>query len=66
MFRMIAALGAAPALSVLDEADQREFWNEWNAKYRRIEKNASLDHATLKRRDTILRRIHACDPARAS
>jgi 2-polyprenyl-3-methyl-5-hydroxy-6-metoxy-1,4-benzoquinol methylase len=54
VFKFVAAFGAALALTVPDEAEQQQFWNEWNTKYRRAEKVAALDYATLRRRDTVL------------
>jgi 2-polyprenyl-3-methyl-5-hydroxy-6-metoxy-1,4-benzoquinol methylase len=40
-------------LSIPDEASQQRFWNEWNSKYRGVEKVAHLDIATTRRRDTV-------------
>ena len=41
-------------MSVPDEAEQQKFWNEWNSKYRGVEKVAHLDTPTLRRRDVVL------------
>jgi 2-polyprenyl-3-methyl-5-hydroxy-6-metoxy-1,4-benzoquinol methylase len=48
------SLAAALALSAPDDADQRQFWNEWNTKHRGPEQVAHLDPATIRRRDTVL------------
>lgn len=57
MLKLKLSLAAALALSVPDDADQQQFWNEWNTKYRGAEQVAHLDPATIRRRDTALRWI---------
>jgi SAM-dependent methyltransferase len=57
MLKLKLSLAAALALSVPDDADQQQCWNEWNTKYRGAEQVAHLDPATIRRRDTALRWI---------
>jgi len=45
---------ALPA-QVPDRTSQRQFWNEWNDKYRGRGHEARLDLATAQRRETVLR-----------
>lgn len=55
MSKLKLTLAAVLALSVPDDADQQQFWNEWNTKHRNAERVAHLDPATSRRRDTALR-----------
>jgi 2-polyprenyl-3-methyl-5-hydroxy-6-metoxy-1,4-benzoquinol methylase len=55
MSKLKLSLAAALTLSVPDDADQRQFWNEWNTRYRGAEQVSHLDTATIRRRDTALR-----------
>lgn len=57
MLKLKLSLAAALALSVPDDADQQQFWNEWNSRYRGAEQVAHLDPATIRRGDTALRWI---------
>jgi 2-polyprenyl-3-methyl-5-hydroxy-6-metoxy-1,4-benzoquinol methylase len=54
MLKAKLSLAAVLALSVPDDADQQQFWNEWNARYRGAEQVSHLDPATIRRRDTAL------------
>lgn len=40
---------------VPEEAAQKEFWNEWNAKNRGASYDPSIDAPTMRRRETVLR-----------
>jgi 2-polyprenyl-3-methyl-5-hydroxy-6-metoxy-1,4-benzoquinol methylase len=55
MLKLKLSLAAALALTVPDDADQQQFWNEWNTRYRGAEQVAHLDPATIRRQDTALR-----------
>ena len=57
MLKLKLSLAAVLALSVPDDTDQQQFWNEWNARYRGAEQVSHLDPATIRRRDTALRWI---------
>ncbi len=57
MLKLKLSLIAALALSVPDDADQQQFWNEWNTRYRGADQVAHLDPATIRRRDNALRWI---------
>ena len=46
---------------VPDEAEQRTFWNDWNARYRGASQVAHLDAATNRRRDTVLDWVRQLD-----
>ena len=39
------------------EAEQQQFWNEWNAKHRGAGYDPSIDPPTMRRRDTVLKWI---------
>ena len=47
MLKLKLSLAAVLALSVPDDADQQQFWNEWNARYRGAEQVSHLDPATI-------------------
>jgi SAM-dependent methyltransferase len=54
MLNVKQPLSRAEAMTVPDPADQRRFWNEWNAKYRQPNQVANLEAETIRRRDTVL------------
>lgn len=41
-------------MAVPDQADQRAFWNDWNARYRGASQVANFEAETIRRRDTVL------------
>jgi 2-polyprenyl-3-methyl-5-hydroxy-6-metoxy-1,4-benzoquinol methylase len=55
MSNLKISLAAALALSVPDDSEQQQFWNEWNTRHRGADQVAHLDPATIRRRDTALR-----------
>jgi 2-polyprenyl-3-methyl-5-hydroxy-6-metoxy-1,4-benzoquinol methylase len=66
MLKLKLSLAAALALSVPDDADQQQFWNEWNAKHRGAGYNPSIDPPTMRRRDTVFQWMRQLDLHRPS